>query len=41
MAKKVRAIQLAISKDLEIEYSELQAKQKHLMAKRRRAGGSI
>lgn len=38
---KSQAIQLAIFKELEIDYIELQDKQKHLLARKRRAGGSI
>ena len=35
---KAKATQLAIIKDLEIEYEVLQERDKHLKAKKRRAG---
>lgn len=39
--KNYVAIQSALFKDLEMEYTALQEKIKHLQAKRRRAGNSI
>lgn len=39
--KKSMVIQTALFKNLEMEYSELQEKIKHLQAKKRRAGGVI
>lgn len=37
----MKAIQLSLYKELEIDYYVLQEKQKHLLAKKRRAGGKI
>lgn len=39
--KNYVVIQSALFKDLEMEYTALQEKIKHLQAKRRRAGSSI
>ncbi len=39
--KNYVTIQLALFKDLEMEYATLQEKIKHLQAKKRRAGGII
>lgn len=39
--KKYMVIQTALFKDLEMDYVLLQEKNKHLQAKRRRAGGKI
>ena len=38
---KAKAIQLAILKEFEIEYEVLQERDKHLKAKKRRAGGQL
>ena len=36
-----KAIQLAVLKELEIDYEVLQEREKHLRAKKKRAGGVI
>lgn len=38
---KIKAIQLSIFKDMEMEYSVLQEIQRHQLAKKRRNGGVI
>ena len=38
---QAKVIQLAFYEELEMDYSELQEKQKHLLAKKRRRGGEL